>query len=57
VRVASPRGAFRLNATVQAAGDASQFSRYQVGFLQTVMADETMGIVNFQQVNESGTTQ
>lgn len=42
VRIASPRGAFRLDATVQASGDAAQFPRYQVGYLQTIVADETV---------------
>lgn len=42
VRIAAPTGAFSFRATVQAAGDPSQFPRYQVGFVQTIVADATV---------------
>ncbi|WP_338761576.1 DUF4157 domain-containing protein [Massilia sp. METH4] len=54
VRIAAPRGAFRFRATVQAAGDAAQFPRYEVGFLQTIVADQRVAsYVSGHAINEA----
>jgi hypothetical protein len=42
LRARSPRGAFRFRAIVSATGVPSEISRYEVGFLQTIMSDETL---------------
>lgn len=42
VRANSPRSAFAFEGSVVASGNLSSASRYRVGFLQTVVADETV---------------
>ncbi|HUW68084.1 MAG TPA: DUF4157 domain-containing protein [Candidatus Nanoarchaeia archaeon] len=42
LRARSPRGAFRFRAIVSAAGDPGEIAQYEVGFLQTIMSDETL---------------
>ena len=40
-RMSSPAGAFQASAQVTLIGDASEFSNYEVGFIQTIVETET----------------